>query len=282
MRRQAGWARWMLWPSLAGVAVFYAVPFVVVVYESLIDGHFTKQFVGLQNYINLFCNDAFRLAARNTAVFCGVAVPLSVGLALVLALALNTHIPAKGALSTVFLSPMVVPAASVVLIWQMFFDRNGVINSLFGLGAVDWLHSGWDKAVIVLLFLWKTLGYNAVIFTAALQTVPREVQEAARIDGAGRWRVFWHITVRYILPTGVFVTVLSLSSAFKIFREVYLLAGNYPSEGLYLLQHFMNNMFRTLDYTRMSTAAVTIFAVLGLVLAVLFWIEGRAGKDVAE
>lgn len=278
-------ARAMLWPSLLGIALFFVLPFGIILYYSLIDNPFTGNFVFLDNFADLLQNRAFRLAAGNTAVFSLIAIPLAVVLPLLLAMALESRIPFQSKLRTLFLSPIMVPVVSVVLVWEILFNQNGAVNeflSLFGVSGVDWLRSGWDKAVVVLLFLWKNLGYNMVLFLAALSNIPREVVETAQIDGAGGWRVFWHIRLRYLSPTLLFVAVLSMANSFKIFREVYLLSGRYPSEGLYMLQHFMNNLFRSLDYPTLSAATLLMALVLGGILAALFALEEKCERDVEE
>lgn len=278
-------ARAMLWPSLLGIALFFVLPFGIILYYSLIDNPFTGNFVFLDNFADLLQNRAFRLAAGNTAMFSLIAVPLAVVLPLLLAMALESRIPFQSKLRTLFLSPIMVPVVSVVLVWEILFNQNGAVNeflSLFGVSGVDWLRSGWDKAVVVLLFLWKNLGYNMVLFLAALSNIPREVVETAQIDGAGGWRVFWHIRLRYLSPTLLFVAVLSMANSFKIFREVYLLSGRYPSEGLYMLQHFMNNLFRSLDYPTLSAATLLMALVLGGILAALFALEEKCERDVEE
>ena len=278
-------ARAMLWPNLLGIALFFVLPFGIILYYSLIDNPFTGNFVFLDNFADLLQNRAFRLAAGNTAVFSLIAVPLAVVLPLLLAMALESRIPFQSKLRTLFLSPIMVPVVSVVLVWEILFNQNGAVNeflSLFGVSGVDWLRSGWDKAVVVLLFLWKNLGYNMVLFLAALSNIPREVVETAQIDGAGGWRVFWHIRLRYLSPTLLFVAVLSMANSFKIFREVYLLSGRYPSEGLYMLQHFMNNLFRSLDYPTLSAATLLMALVLGGILAALFALEEKCERDVEE
>ncbi len=278
--------RLMLLPSLIGVGVFFLIPFGVVVYDAFIGNPFAPSFVGVDNFVSLMQNESFRIAVGNTAVFLGVTLPLAVCLPLALSALLEHNIPGKSKFRTFFLSPVVVPTASVALIWQVFFHQNGVVNDLMGLiGAdgVDWLRTaGYDKAVIVLLFVWKNLGYNMVLFTAALSSVPRELLEAAEIDGAGAWKRFWHIKLRYLSPAVLFVTLLSLINSFKIFREVYLLSGSYPSEGLYMLQHFMNNIFYSLDYPKLSAATVLMTLVLAVALGVFLVLEERFRRDVEE
>ena len=270
-------------PSLLGVGIFFILPFCVVVYYSLIDGVGSKNFVFLQNFIKLFDNSAFRLAAKNTLTFSAMAVPLAVVLSMVLALMLESRIPLKSQFRTFFLSPMMVPVASVVLIWQVLFNYNGTVNEflmLFGADKIDWLQSQFAPVVVLLLFLWKNLGYNMILFMAALNNIPKELLEVADVEGAGEMYKFFAIKLRYLSPTVLFVTILSLINSFKVFREVYLLAGAYPYEALYTLQHFMNNTFDSLDYQKLSAAAVLMAVVMVIIIALLFKAEDWFGKDV--
>ena len=272
-----------LCPSLLGVGVFFILPFGVVVYYSLIDGPVTKNYVGLDNFVKLMDNSAFRLAARNTLSFSVKAVPLAVILAVVLALMLESRIPMKSRFRTFFLSPMMVPVASVVLIWQVLFNYNGSVNELlllFGREKIDWLQSVHAQEVVLLLFLWKNLGYNMILFMAGLANIPKDLLEVADVEGASETYKFFAIKLRYLSPTVLFVTILSLINSFKVFREVYLLTGDYPYESLYMLQHFMNNTFRSLDYQKLSAAAVVMALVMVALIALLFKIEDWFGKDV--
>ena len=270
-------------PSLLGVGVFFIIPFGVVVYYSLIDGVGSKNFVGLQNFTKLFQNSAFLMAAKNTLQFSVIAVPLAVVLAILMALMLEARIPLKSQFRTFFLSPMMVPVASVMLIWQVLFNYNGTVNELvllFGGEKIDWLQSDHCQWVVMLLFLWKNLGYNMILFMAGLANIPKELLEVADVEGASEIYKFFAIKLRYLSPTVMFVTILSLINSFKDFREVYLLAGDYPYEQLYMLQHFMNNTFRSLDYQKLSAAAVIMAVVMVVLIALLFKVEDWFGKDV--
>ena len=272
-----------LFPSLLGVGVFFIVPFGVVIYYSLIDGPATRNFVLFENFVKLFQNSAFRLAAKNTLTFSVMAVPLAVVLAVALALMLEARIPMKSEFRTFFLSPMMVPVASVVLIWQVLFNYNGTINEfllLFGRDKIDWLQSDYAQIVVLLLFLWKNLGYNMILFMAGLANIPKELLEVADVEGASEAYKFFSIKLRYLSPTVLFVTILSLINSFKVFREVYLLAGSYPYDPLYTLQHFMNNTFGSMDYQKLSAAAVIMAIVMVVIIALLFKAEDWFGKDV--
>ena len=270
-------------PSLVGVLIFFLIPFGIVVYYSLINNPVMKDYVGLENYKVLMQNSAFRKAARNTAFFSAVSVPLAVVLSLGLAVLLERSIPGKSILRTFFLSPLMVPTASVVLVWQVLFHSHGTVNQLaemFGGEPVDWLKSSKGQLVIILMFLWKNTGYNMILFMAALSGIPRDMLEVAELEGAGAWYRFVHIKLRYLSPTILFVFILSMINSFKIFREVYLLTGNYPFDRLYMLQHFMNNTFNKLDYQKLSAAAVLFAVIMIVIMAILLIIENIFGKDV--
>ncbi len=208
---------------------------------------------------------------------------MAVVLALGLALLLEARIPFKSQFRTFFLSPMMVPVASVVLVWQVVFSNMGVLNeflALFGADKIDWLKSEYCLLVVMTLFLWKNLGYNMILFMSALANIPKELLEVADVEGASESYKFFQIKLRYLSPTILFVAILSLINSFKVFREVYLLTVDYPYSGLYMLQHFMNNTFRSLDYQKLSSAAVIMAIVMVIIIAVLFKVEDSFGKDV--
>ena len=270
-------------PSLIGVSIFMVVPFFVVIYYSMIDNPIRKNFVWFDNFVKILDNSAFKLAATNTFKFSVIAVPLAVILSLGLAMMLMSNIPGKTQLRTFYLSPLMVPVASVVLIWQVLFDYNGVVNEWFlglGLDKIDWMKSEYSQIVIVLLFLWKNLGYNMIIFMATLSSIPKDIIEVALLESATKWQIFWKIKLRYLASTIVFVTIMSLINSFKVFREVYLMTGDYPYDSLYMLQHFMNNTFRSLDYQKLSAAAMLMSLVMVVIIAILFFFENKMSKDL--
>ena len=283
-RERFGTSFYML-PSVCGVLTFFILPFFVVIYYSLIDDTSTGVFVGLSNYQQLFHNAAFKMALKNTGVFSLTAVPLVVALSLALAVLLDANVPYKSTFRTIFLSPMIVPAASVILIWQVLFDFNGVVNSvtvLLGAEPIEWFKSDYGYLVVVLLFLWKNIGYNMIMFMSALTAIPRDILEVAMLDGAGPLRRFFSIKMRYLSSTVSFVTIMSLINSFKVFREVYLLTGDYPFETMYTLQHFMNNTFAHLEYQKLSSAAMILCLIMIAIIGLLLFIDSRAGRGLDE
>ena len=282
-------------PGFLGVLVFFLIPFCVVIFYSLVDNPISANFVGLRNYGQVLNNVAFQTAVKNTFRFSVIAVPLSVVLSLMLAIVLESKLPFRSQFRTFFLSPMMVPVASVVLIWQVLFHYNGAVNDVLdamgvfdllrGMGVfegdkIDWFKSEYATIVIVVLFLWKNLGYNMILFMAALASVPKDILEVARLESATPLQTFFYIKIRYLSSTILFVTIMSLISSFKIFREIYLLTTDYPYDSIYMLQHYMNNKFRSLDYQTLSAAAILMSLVMIVIIGALFIVENYFGKDV--
>ena len=268
-----------LGPSLAGFLLFYLIPFGAVVYYSFIDTPVQGRFVGLDNYKLLWESASFRKAFGNSLAFAGVSVPILFAFSLALAMLLTEAMPLRRTFRTLFLLPLVVPVASIALVWQALFHWNGAINSLFaswGAQPIDWMNSRWSFAVMVVVYIWKNIGYNMVLFLAGLANIPVEQREAASIDGAGPWRRFLAITWPGLAPVSFFVIVMSVVGSFKVFRETYLVAGAYPNDAIYTLQHFMNNNFQNLDYSKLTSAAVLLAIVIGAAVFFLYRAESRA------
>ncbi|WP_242829880.1 carbohydrate ABC transporter permease [Butyrivibrio sp. WCD2001] len=275
------WA--FLLPSLMGVLTFFVIPFCVVVFYSVVNNPIQKEFVGFFNFERVFVNNAFRQAAYNTFMFSIIAVPLAVALSLFLAVVMESGIPFKSQFRSFFLSPMMVPIASIVLIWQVLFHFNGIINVIsmnFGGPKIDWLKSDKAQIVIVALFLWKNLGYNMILFMAALSSVPKDLIEVAKLESATDRQIFWTIKMRYLSSTILFVTIMSLINSFKVFREIYLMTGDYPYKTLYMMQHFMNNTFASVDYQKLSASAIIMALVIVVLMLIMFNTENRYGKDI--
>ena len=274
-----------LFPSLAGVLIFFVLPFLVVIYYSILDNPISKNFVFLANYETLINNNAFRMAVKNTLTFSAIAVPLAVVLPLLLAIILMSDVPGRSRFRTMFITPLMVPVASVVLIWQVIFHYNGVLNeitALFGSAPIDWLKSEYGHIVVLVLYLWKNIGYNMILFMSALAAIPRDIIEVAMLEGAGPIRRFFSIKLRYLSSSIVFVALLSLINSFKVFREVYLLTGDYPFDTLYMLQHFMNNTFKSLDYQKLSSAAILMSVVMIIIIGAMLIIDEKLGGELEE
>ncbi len=273
----------LITPSVIGILVFYIIPFIWMVIYSFFDKPVNGSFVGFKNYIDLINNGVYRKALSNTALFTGISVPLIIILSLILAILLNQKIHFKSTLRTSFIVPLVVPVASVILFFEYIFDYHGLINKIFSMlniNATDWLNSPQAMLVVIIIYVWKNLGYNMILFLAGLQGIPKEYYEAADIDGAGTLTKFFNITAVYLMPTTFFVIIISIINSFKVFKEVYLLSGSYPHESIYMLQHYLNNMFSKLDYHKLVTSAVLMAVILYLIIFILFKIQKKVERYI--
>lgn len=270
-------------PSLIGFSIFYIIPFIIGVYYSFIDNAVNGSFVALKNYKELLSNSSFVKASSNTFIFMTIGIPLIIAISLMIAMALNKNLYFRNILRGAFILPLGVTVSSIIIVWQIFFDWNGVINqwiSVFGIERVDWMKSEWGMWVLISIYIWKNIGYNIIIFLAGLQSIPTVYYEAAAIDGAGKFAKFKNITIVYLTPTMFLVVLMSMINAFKIFRETYLMAGDYPYDSIYMIQHYMNNMFTSLDMQKLTAAATLMFIVISLVVLILFFIERRFRKSM--
>lgn len=274
-----------LLPGFSGVMLFYLLPFLEVVRRSFLRSG-NSAFVGMDNYRTVFENGAFVLAVRNTLLYMAVGVPLLMGISLFLSLLLRSLLLRRKLVSAMLL-PMAVPAAVMVLTLQILIDRQGVINGVLTnvsekiaalpvFGAIDYLNSEWALVVVVCSFLWKNTGYMVILWLAGLAALPKEVEEAAKVDGANRWQS-WHYVIRPGL-SGSFFTIgmLSVLQIFKSYREVWMVAGSYPQEHIYFLQHLLQNWYLKLEFDRM--AALTV--ILSLVLLVVCLLLLRREKNL--
>lgn len=278
LRKDASAAVIFLAPSGAGFALFYLIPFAVGVFYSFMSQTVDGQFVGLGNYHELLASDSFRKAASNTFYFSAVSVPLMLTLSLGLALLLNKNTYFQKWLRTAYVMPLIVPVASIIMIWQMLFDWNGSLNAWlgsFGFERVDWMKTESARMVVIVVYLWKNIGYNVILFLAGLQQIPKDYYETAQIEGAGRVRQFASITMVYLTSTMFFVVIMSIINSFKVFRETYLIAGDYPHDSIYMMQHYMNNMFMSLDVQKLTAAATLMFGCILLIVLGLFALERR-------
>lgn len=255
-----------LLPGLAGLTVFYLAPFLGGIYYSLTDGSIANRFVGLDNYRRIWQNEVFRLGLKNTLELSLLCAPGIFVLSFILAVMLKALRDKSAFFRNVLLLPYLMPSSALLIVWLLLFDYGGPINRLLeaaGLGRVLWLESGALRFPVVLLYIWKNVGFSVVIFSAALQAVPEPLYEFAALEGANAAQRAVKITLPLVLPTAFLVFVLAWVNAFKIFKEVYFIGGAYPQDAVYTLQHFMNNKFAKLDYQDVTAAAYS-FAVIVL------------------
>lgn len=252
-----------LFPGLAGVAVFVLLPFSDVIRHSF-SMTVTGEWSGIRNYDMVLNNQAFMLAAKNTLRFIGICLPLLIMISLFLAYRMSKSKYMR-LLKSTYLLPMAIPAAAVVLIWKLLFDKQGILNGIWerlGGQTIDYMGTGAAFWVLVISYIWKNLGYTIVLWLAGIMGIPQGIIEAAEVDGAGEWTCFFRIILPNLKPTLYTITILSFLNSFKVFREAYLVAGSYPQESMYLLQHLFNNWFLNLEMDKMAAAAVLTAGVL--------------------
>lgn len=270
--------RGILWvlPSLVGVIIFYCFPYLDVIRRSLTEND-GSGFVGLKNYRTVFKNEAFRLASKNTLHFMAVCIPILLVVSLFLAVVIIRCRWGKF-YKWAFLLPLALPAVSVALIWKLLFHEHGVINGMFsvlGLQTKDWLNSAASFWILVLSYLWRNTGYTTILWIAGIQQIEIDLYDAAQMDGAGEVQIFLRIILPNLKQVFYTVAVLSVLNSFKAFREAYLVAGNYPNNSMYLMQHLFNNWFTALALDKMSAASVVLSMVILLFILVLYRVWGK-------
>ena len=257
-------------PSLIFVSIMVFIPLLDVLRRSFFQAA-GGRFVGFQNYLAVLDNSAFKLAAGNTLKFVLVCIPLL----------LTAFRESHGIFKTSFLVPMAIPVASIVLLWRVIFHKNGLLNAFLALwdaAPVEWIGSRAAFGVLVFAYLWKNFGYDMVLWLSGFGTINPALYEAAQIDGAGSIRRFTQITLPNLMPVFFTTTVLSLLNSFKVFREAYLIAGSYPEESIYMLQHLFNNWYGNLDVDKMCAGAVMMALFVFILIMLLQKVLGREDK----
>jgi len=259
-----------LLPAVVGLSIFYLIPFVISFKYIFGIGVARFNFAGLYNFRDLLSNSAFSLAVKNTAIFSCVAVPLLVFSALVLSLRFSE----SRLLEKTILLPMITPVASALLGWSTLFSEGGIIGRLLST-QTDFLDDPYARWVIIFIFIIKNLGYMTIIFSGAINGIPKEIHEAFMLETPSRLKYLRHIVIPMIYPVIFFVVIFSLVNSFQMFREIYSLYGSMPPSGLYMLQSFMNNNFLKLNYNRLCTASFIVTMVIALMSSVYLYFQAR-------
>lgn len=269
-------------PVTLGCLLFYGIPFgMVVSYSFKSSPGRMGRFVGLLNYENVLGNELFRLACWNTFCFFLVGLPLNLLIAYGIALLLKGQAQRHEILKSVLLLPYVMPVTGAVLLVEQIFGKDGKLNLLldaFGLSPSNWLESSWAFVIVLLLYLWKNVGYGVILLLAGLMTIPKEQYAVSELDGAGSWQKFWHITTPQMWNPVFFALLFAMINGFKCFREIFLIGGEHPGKELYMMQHFMNNNFENLNYGKLSVASVLLFAAITVVIGFSYaWVQKKEG-----
>jgi len=265
-------------PALVGLALFTIVPVVLSIVMSFFDWPTfgERTFNGGANYARLFANGEFAEALRNTLVFTILYVPVSIVLSLLLALGLGPRIRGRGALRVLYFIPVVTPMVANVLVWKMLLQPQGLFNGLaqtwFGIQLPNFLADpAWAMIMVVVMSVWQGLGYNMLIFSAALEQLPESVIEAARIDGARGLRMTWSIVVPMISPSIFFATIMTMITSLQVFVQPQLLTGGGPGTATQpLVMWIYNQGFKFQDLGLAAAGAWILFALIIIVTGVQF------------
>jgi multiple sugar transport system permease protein len=261
-------ARIFLAPALILLSIFLIFPIIYLGYLSFTGGSFTRSgvhWVGLNNYLRLLLTPDFWQVIFNTGYFTiGTVVP-SVIIPLGLAVILNQNLLFTGALRTIYFIPSIVSLVAAGLGFRWLFQTDGAMNSLLsnlGINPIAWLSdSFWAMPVLILLSIWKQIGFNLVIFLAGLQTIPISRYEAAELDGANSWQQFWYITLPDIQPTLIFGAITTAIFTLKSFEQVYIITGGGPLNSTNLLVYYIyDRAFAQFDFGYAAAAAMVLLA----------------------
>ncbi|MFC8600075.1 carbohydrate ABC transporter permease, partial [Isoptericola sp. NPDC057191] len=282
-RRNAliGWT--FVLPNFLGFAVLTLVPVLAVFYLSLTGWNvFGKApWVGLDNYTRMVGDASFHRALLNTLYYSGLHIPLTLVASLSLALLLNQKLRGVAFFRTAAFFPYITSMVAIAVVWNMLFSpKSGPINQFLGLFGIDgpgWTTSAtWAMPAVVLVGVWREMGYFMVLFLAGLQTIPRELYEAGRMDGAGAWQRFWNITLPCLRPTMFFVTVILTIGSLKVLDLILLLTDGGPGQAtLVLSQYIYKKGFVENDFGYASAVSVALFLLCLLVTGVQFVINRR-------
>ena len=260
-------------PAIFGTLVFFLAPFAVAIYISLTQSIDATGLAGIHNYTAMLENHTFQIAMWNTARFIFTAVPIIMAFSLTVALLLHRKLHGSKLFTSVFVFPLVLPIASVVLFFQIIFAGDGIVNqamSALGLPVTDWLQSDSSFTVLVVLYVWKNCGYNIILFLAALNSIPNELFDAVKLETRSQMKQLTHVTLPLISPYLFFIMCISVINTFRSFREAYILLGEYPHTSIYMVQHFITNNIRHLNYPRLSVAAILVFLAIVVLILIMF------------
>ena len=285
----AGWV--FAAPALIVLGVFFALPVASALLLSLTDFDLyaladldNLRFVALGNYVELLRTPLFWKSLGNTAYFVVVGVPLSIAVSLGAAMLLNARVARfKGLFRTALFAPVVTTLVAVAVIWRYLFHTSyGLVNwalGHLGVSPVDWLGDpAWAMPTIILFAVWKNFGYNMVILLAGLQSIPQDLYEAARIDGASRWKQFLHVTLPMLGPVLLVVAVITVSGYFQLFAEPYVMTRGDPLQSTVSVLYFMyEEGFMWWNLGRASAVAFLLFLIILAVTTVLLRVGKRRG-----
>jgi multiple sugar transport system permease protein len=267
--RQAITAYALIAPAMLAAVAFLYIPMILSAYWSLTryNGLTSPEWVGLDNYTSLFGDERFMKALRNTVLFVVMGMTIGPALGLGAALLLNQKIRARGFFRTAFFLPVTASLVVVATVWKMLLNDQGIVNELLGvvgIGGHSWL-SDPDTALptVALVSIWQGLGFETVVFLAALQSIPQHLYDAARVDGANAWMQFRHVTLPGLRPTLLFIFVIGIIGSFQVFDQVFVMTQGGPAGSTETVVYYLVERFQSLELGKASAVAYILLAILG-------------------
>ncbi|RCW77344.1 carbohydrate ABC transporter permease [Saliterribacillus persicus] len=271
-----------LLPSLIGLSIFVLYPILASLVMSFTnwDGLTPMKFNGIENYIQLWKDETFKISLINNFYYTGVSVPLTIIFSVLLAIMMNAKVKGIGVFRVLYFLPNVTAAIAVGVIWSSMFTKEGPINQVIALfieNPPHWLGSSlWAMPAIIIVSVWKGVGYFAIILLAGLQGIPHHLYEAATIDGANKWKQFIHVTVPVLSPVIFFCTIMAMISSFQVFDTIVAMTEGGPGRATnVLVYHIYNTAFLDFEFGYASAMSYILFIIILLVTIIQFRTQKR-------
>ena len=284
-RRQAIYGWLLLTPAAVMLSIFAFYPSAATFWSSLFSRGTRRrpsEFIALENYSDLFADPTFWVVVKNNLLYAAVTIPVSIIIALAMALWANSKIPARGFVRTAYFTPTVLPMIAAANLWLFFYTPGlGVLDQLgglFGLPSVNWLGQPQTALwAVIIVTIWKEAGFFMIFYLAALQTIPEDLKEASDIEGASRWTYTRRIVLPLLMPTTLFIMVNATINSVKLIDHLFILTKGGPSDASKLILYYIWEMaFAFFDAPHAAAMTILVLAVLCIVAAVqLFFIDRR-------
>lgn len=280
-RRQAIYGWLLLSPAAVLLTTFAFYPSLATLWSSLFSRETRRrpsEFVGVENYSDLFADPTFWTVVQNNLIYAAATIPISMAIALAMALWANSKIPARGFVRTAYFTPTVLPMIAAANLWLFFYTPGlGVldqIGSFFGLPSVNWLGQPETALwAVIIVTIWKEAGFFMIFYLAALQTIPEDLKEAADIEGASRWTYTRRIVLPLLMPTTLFILVNALINSVKLIDHLFILTKGGPNDASKLILYYIWEMaFAFFDAPQAAAMTILVLAVLGIVAGIKFTI----------
>jgi len=256
-------------PHFTGFLVLFIIPFVIGLNYSMRTSLANGRFVGLKNYFKIINNVAFRIAFKNNVQFMFIAIPLVIGLAFVIAYAIY-EVKASEFIKFAFIIPIAIPSATVI----------GFFRKLFSVGGWDLLDSDYAMVAVLIIFVWRNIGYALIILSAGLNSIPKVYLENAQMDGANIMQRVKNIIIPMLTPSLIFATIVTFINSYDVFKDIYLLQGRYPNPSIYMIQNYMNNKVSSFKMIDLIVTSYLFTAFIGLLILGFILIDRLYFKKV--